>query len=92
VPLYVSVMLPVGAVFSLVTLATAPVPPTTLQIKTGVSGQVFVKLIAMVGFAAVVPLAVTDAAPPHALDSVMFDGPIELPRFASKKIPCTLPA
>lgn len=101
----VRVMLPVLAVFSPVTLATAPVPPTILQTKMGVSGHVFVKLIATVGFAAVVPLAVTvavnrwlvppavtDAELPHPLDSVMFDGPIELPRFASRKIPCTLPA
>ena len=98
-------MLPVVAVFSPVTFATAPVPPTILQMKIGVSGQVFVKLIAIVGFAAVVPLAVTlavnrwlvplavtDAALPHPLESVMFDGPIELPRFASRKIPWTLPA
>src|SRR3984957_18717204 len=98
-------MLPVVAVFSPVTLATAPVPPTILQMKIGVSGQVLVKLTAIVGFAAVVPLAVTvavkrwlvplavtDAELPHPLESVMFEGPIELPRFASKKIPCTLPA
>jgi len=98
-------MLPVVAVFSPVTLATVPVPPIILQMKIGVSGQVFVKLTAIEGFAAVVPLAVTvavkrwlvplavtDAELPHPLDNVMFDGPIELPRFASKKIPCTLPA
>jgi hypothetical protein len=105
VALYVSVMLPVVAVFSPVTLATVPVPPTILQMNIGVSGQVFVKLIATVGFAAVVPLAVTvavnrwlvplavtDAELPHPLDSVTFDALIELPRFASRKIPCTLPA
>lgn len=34
-----------------------------------------------------VPPAVTDAELPQPLDSVMFDGPIELPRFASTKIP-----
>ena len=105
IALYVSVMLPVVAVFSPVTLATVPVPPTILQMKMGVSGQVFVKLIATVGFAAavplavtvavnrwLVPLAVTDAELPHPLDSVTFDALIELPRFASRKIPCTLPA
>jgi hypothetical protein len=105
VALNVNVMLPVLAVFSPVTLATAPVPPTILQMKIGVSGQVFVKLIAIVGFAAavplavtvvvnrwLVPLAVTVAELPHPLDSVMFDAPIELPRFASRKIPCTFPA
>ena len=58
VALYVSVMLPVVAVFSPVTLATVPVPPTILQMKMGVSGQVFVKLIATVGFAAAVPTCV----------------------------------
>src|ERR1700691_2310181 len=92
VALYVSVMLPVVAVFSPVTLATVPVPPTILQMKMGVSGQVFVKLIATVGFAAAVPLAVTVAELPQPLDSVTFDALIELPRFASRKIPCTLPA
>ena len=105
VALNVSVMLPVVAVFSPVTLATAPVPPTILQMKMGVSGHVFVKLVAIVGFAATVPLAVTVAVNrwlvplavtvaelPHPLDSVMFDAPIELPRFASRKIPCTFPA
>jgi hypothetical protein len=105
IALYVSVMLPVVAVFSPVTLATVPVPPTILQMKMGVSGQVFVKLIATVGFAAavplavtvavnrwLVPLAVTDAELPHPLDSVTFDALIELPRFASRKIPCTFPA
>jgi len=105
IALYVSVMLPVVAVFSPVTLATVPVPPTILQMKMGVSGQVFVKLIATVGFAAavplavtvavnrwLVPLAVTDAELPQPLDSVTFDALIELPRFASRKIPGTLPA
>jgi hypothetical protein len=105
VALNVSVMLPVVAVFSPVMLATAPVPPTILQMKMGVSGQVFVKLVAIVGFAATVPLAVTVAVNrwlvplavtvaelPHPLESVMFDAPIELPRFASRKIPCTFPA
>ena len=103
--LNVSVMLPVLAVFSPVTLATAPVPPTILQMKMGVRGHVFVKLIAIVGFAATVPLAVTVAVNrwlvplavtvaelPHPLDSVMFEAPIELPRFASRKTPCTFPA
>ena len=105
VALYVSVMLPVVAVFSPVTFATAPVPPTILQIKIGVSGQVFGKFMATVGFAAVVPLAVTVAvnrcavplavtlaADPHPLESVMFDALTELPRLASKKVPCTFPA
>jgi hypothetical protein len=105
VALNVNVILPVLAVFSPVTLATVPVPPTILQMKIGVSGHVFVKLIAIVGFAAAVPLAVTVAVNrwlvplavtvaelPHPLESVMFEAPIELPRFASKKIPCTFPA
>ena len=105
VALNVSVILPVVALFSPVTLETAPVPPTILQTKMGVSGHVFVKLIAIVGFAAAVPLAVTVAVKrwlvplaatvaelPQPLDSVMFDPLIELPRFATRKVPCTVPA
>ena len=105
VALNVSVMLPVVAVFSPVTLAIVPVPPTILQMKIGVSGQVFGKFMATVGFAAVVPLAVTVAvkrcavplavtvaAEPHPLDRVMFDPLTELPRFARRKVPCTFPA
>ena len=103
--LKVKVMLPVEAVFSPVTLATAPVPPAILQTKIGVSGHVFVKFTAIVGFAAavplavtvavnrwLVPLAVTVAALPHPLESVIFDPLIELPRFATRKVPCTVPA
>jgi hypothetical protein len=93
-------MVPVVAVFSPVTLATAPVPPTILQMKIGVSGQVFVKLTATVGFAAVVPLAVTvavkrwlvplavtDAELPHPLESVMFEDPTSCRDSQVRKFP-----
>lgn len=94
-------MLPMVALLSSVTLTTAPEPLTILQMKIGAIGQVFVKSIALAGFAAalplalrlrwrrwLVPVAVTDAALPHPVESVIFEDSMELPRFANKNILC----